>query len=194
MLKKLKKGEGKMKKINMKDINIQAGQNIRWLRQKAGLTQEQLAEHLDKSYKTICRWEGGALPPRKSLSALAQLFNVTIDSILNEDLTCPQPQEYKVNYQRLYEDKQLSVLLMVVVIMVLVRLPLYFVDIACYYGALRTIYVIMLSILCLGIMSIIIILYEIEKFAKLEINGNNPYHDSTVDWRLLLIPYPTKSK
>lgn len=60
------------------------GTTISHLRKKCGLTQERLAQKLNISNKTISRWEsGGGYPEITQLPALASVFGVTVDYLLN---------------------------------------------------------------------------------------------------------------
>ena len=61
-------------------------QNIQYLRQKQGMTQEGLAQEIGVSRQTVAKWESGdSLPDIENLSALAKLFNVTLDDLVNHD-------------------------------------------------------------------------------------------------------------
>lgn len=63
--------------------------NIRFLRRKKKISQDELASKLGyKSFTTIQKWEDGtATPPYKVLSKLAELFDVDINDFMNIDLT-----------------------------------------------------------------------------------------------------------
>ncbi len=63
-------------------------QNIRYLRQKLGWGQDVLADKLGyKSYTTIQKWESGVSePPLKTVHALADLFHVDFDDLVNQEL------------------------------------------------------------------------------------------------------------
>lgn len=65
---------------------MKIGSNIRTLRQRKGLTQEQVSTHLGVSYQAVSKWETGANTPDIALlPAIAALFNVTIDSLFSLD-------------------------------------------------------------------------------------------------------------
>lgn len=69
------------------------GSNIRALRQRKGLTQEQVSTCLGVSYQAVSKWETGANTPDISLlPALAKLFDVTIDTLFSLD-TPPLPEK-----------------------------------------------------------------------------------------------------
>ena len=77
---------------------MKLGSNIRTLRQRKGLTQEQVAAHLGVSYQAVSKWETGANTPDISLLPdLARLFDVTIDALFSLDALSVQtellPQE-----------------------------------------------------------------------------------------------------
>lgn len=57
--------------------------NLKLFRKKSGLTQEQLAEKVGVSRQAIAKWENGdALPDIDNLVALADIYEVTIDSLV----------------------------------------------------------------------------------------------------------------
>lgn len=67
------------------------GENLYYLRKKAGFTQEGLAEELNISRQSVSKWETGeAYPETDKLIALCDKFNVTMDELVRGDLTNPQ--------------------------------------------------------------------------------------------------------
>lgn len=57
------------------------------LRKKAGLSQEELAEKLDVSRQAVSRWEmGETLPDAKNILELSNLFGVSTDSLLRNEM------------------------------------------------------------------------------------------------------------
>lgn len=66
--------------------NVNVGARIREQREKAGLTQMQLAEAVFATRQTVGNWERGAtLPDIQSLQLLAGVFGVTVDELLGGD-------------------------------------------------------------------------------------------------------------
>ena len=66
--------------------NVNVGARIREQREKAGLTQMQLAEVVFATRQTVGNWERGAtLPDIQSLQLLAGVFGVTVDELLGGD-------------------------------------------------------------------------------------------------------------
>ena len=64
---------------------VKIGNFLKKLRKEKGITQEQLAEILNVSGRTVSRWETGASDPSTSnLLTLAKLFNTTAEELLRE--------------------------------------------------------------------------------------------------------------
>lgn len=56
--------------------------NLKRLRKMSGLSQEQVAEKLNVSRQAVAKWESGdSLPDIYNCRALADLYNITIDSL-----------------------------------------------------------------------------------------------------------------
>ena len=79
---------------------MQTGQKIAKLRIQAGLSQAQLADALFVSRELVSKWETGSnRPDRKMLEALAKIFSVPlnelidIDAILSEELSSAFPDD-----------------------------------------------------------------------------------------------------
>lgn len=71
---------GKREKMDQKKI----GGFLKMLRKEKGLTQEQLAEILNVSGRTVSRWETGTnLPDLSILIQLAEYYNIEIKELLN---------------------------------------------------------------------------------------------------------------
>lgn len=59
--------------------------NIKKAREKAGLTQQELAEQLGIGQSTVAMWETqNSLPRTDKLPTLAKILNCTIDELLKE--------------------------------------------------------------------------------------------------------------
>lgn len=60
------------------------------LRKQKGLTQLDLAERLNVSRQAISRWEvGAAVPSTENLKGLGDLYGVSVEYFLNDDLSLP---------------------------------------------------------------------------------------------------------
>ena len=58
------------------------------LRKGKGLTQSDLAEAVMVSRQAVSKWETGrALPSAENLKYLSELFGVSVDYLLNDDIT-----------------------------------------------------------------------------------------------------------
>ena len=73
--------------------------NIRYLRKRANMSQESLAEKLGyKSYTTIQKWEmATSEPPVKIISEMASIFNVDVNDLVHSDLSVPVTQHSQPN-------------------------------------------------------------------------------------------------
>ena len=65
------------------------GKNFRYLRRKNRYSQNQIADEFGyKSFTTIQKWEdGSAVPPYSVIKKLANFFNVSVDDLMNADLS-----------------------------------------------------------------------------------------------------------
>lgn len=60
------------------------GKFLAELRKENGFTQEQLGEKIGVTNKTVSRWETGTyLPPAEALTALSDLYHISINEILS---------------------------------------------------------------------------------------------------------------
>lgn len=70
----------------MQDLKFIIAKNIQKLRQEKGMTQLELAEKLNYSDKTVSKWErGDSLPDIVVLKTIADLFQVTLDYLVEEE-------------------------------------------------------------------------------------------------------------
>ena len=64
--------------------NLKIGHFIQYMRKKAGLTQNELAEKLGISFQAVSKWENGdTLPDTGLLLPLSDILGVTVDTLLN---------------------------------------------------------------------------------------------------------------
>lgn len=72
------------------------GENIRYLRKCAGISQAQLAERLEIKQASVSLWESGKTSPdRKYLVALSSLFGVSVDYLLS-DIDLPELDSIRI--------------------------------------------------------------------------------------------------
>ena len=70
----------------MKALSEIVAENLIVLRKKAGLTQQDLADQLAYSDKTVSKWElGKAIPSVDVLKELADFYGVTVDYLISEN-------------------------------------------------------------------------------------------------------------
>ena len=60
-------------------------ENLKYLRKKEGITQEELAEKLSVSRQSVTKWESGqSLPDIEKIKEIAYMFSVSVDSLVGE--------------------------------------------------------------------------------------------------------------
>ncbi len=89
----------------MQELKFIIAKNIQKLRQEKGMTQLELAEKLNYSDKSVSKWERGeSLPDIVVLKSVADLFEVTLDYLVEEEhiqkevLTEKKSQNVRKNY------------------------------------------------------------------------------------------------
>ena len=83
--------------------------NLRYLRKQYGMSQDQLADRLGyKSFTTIQKWESGVSEPSVStLKIIADIFGISMDQMINEDLTSPSSSSAPSSLQLTEQEKRL---------------------------------------------------------------------------------------
>ena len=87
----------------MEELKMIIAGNIGQLRRDAGMTQLELAEHLNYSDKAISKWERGeSIPDVTTLKAVADHFSVSVDYLLRADhpLETEAKREYTKRQRR----------------------------------------------------------------------------------------------
>ncbi len=75
-------------------MNNMISKNLKFLRDKNEMTQEQFAEKLGVSRQTVAKWENGeSLPDIEKCSEMALLFNVSLDMLATCNLDEDAEQE-----------------------------------------------------------------------------------------------------
>ena len=77
--------------MNDEKLKSQLGSNIAQYRKSSGMTQAKLAEQLNYSDKAVSKWERGeSMPDVPTLARLAQLFGVSVDTLLRDPEALPE--------------------------------------------------------------------------------------------------------
>lgn len=77
---------------------MKLSEKITELRKTMGWSQEQLADHLDISRQSVSKWESGAsVPELDKILKMSDIFNVTTDYLLKEDISISEPE--RVEYR-----------------------------------------------------------------------------------------------
>lgn len=67
------------------NLVMKFNENLKYLRKKEGLTQEDLAEKLNVSRQSVTKWESGqSLPDIEKVKEIAYLFSVSVDSLVGD--------------------------------------------------------------------------------------------------------------
>lgn len=89
------------------------GEKIQKLRKQQGLSQEALAEKVAVTRQTISKWElGQSTPDVDSIAQLSNIFSVTSDYLIKEDLTEPEELPYKKRKYSLSERGKRTILVL----------------------------------------------------------------------------------
>ena len=112
-----------MTDINFDDLAKSVGKAIGRQRQQAGLTQDQVAEHLDIGMEAASRMERGKVVPTVvRLAELAQLFECELADFLRETSTRPTEQGIVLSQQLAKLDTEDRALVLEVVDKLVARL------------------------------------------------------------------------
>lgn len=77
---------------------VAINENIRFLRKKMGLTQGQFADEIGIKRSLVGAYEEGRAEPRlANLSRMAELFETSVDTLINQDVTKLTEMEYRAN-------------------------------------------------------------------------------------------------
>lgn len=82
-------------------------ENLQFIRARAGLTQEQLAEQLEVSRQSVSKWEGGqSFPEMETLLHICNLYDVNLDVLLRgsvEESQVADTAQYDGFYESLFQ-------------------------------------------------------------------------------------------
>lgn len=91
-----------LKYIQRYNMNDQLGINIKALRKRKHLTQEQFAERIGVSSQAVSKWETGVCYPDISLlPIIAQFFDITIDELLGFDIEIKNHNSEQMTYDKM---------------------------------------------------------------------------------------------
>lgn len=97
-----------------KDVNKIIGRNLSVLRKSKKMTQMEMAEKFNYSDKSISKWESGeSLPSVEILYNIAKFYNVTLDDLVNENLSLTDTHEQTSKPKRIFPARLIITLLAV---------------------------------------------------------------------------------
>lgn len=77
------------------DSVMKFNENLKYLRKREGITQEELAERLNVSRQSVTKWESGqSLPDIEKVKEIAYMFSVSVDSLVG-DIECKSVNKIK---------------------------------------------------------------------------------------------------
>lgn len=117
-------------------MNNFIGKKISTLRKERNLSQQELAEKLNVSNKTISKWEcGRGTPDIESLNKLSKIFNITLDEFINSDnkteIEIEENNSEKIAIKKNYNKKtiiSIAVTLLCVLILSILLLCYFFIP------------------------------------------------------------------
>ncbi len=112
------------------------GKNILSLRKKSGLSQEQLGEKVDVTRQTISNWENeSTVPNPEQLKLLARTFHVSVDELIENDLTNVVLSKVRVTEAQTNSIKRVAKwILGVVIILVIIDIITFIICFAGKFG------------------------------------------------------------
>lgn len=85
---------------------LSAGNNIKRMRLKKGLTQEEVALHLGVSFQSVSKWErGDGYPDIEMLPAIANYFGISVDELLGVSEQTKKEKYDEINSEWAYNNK-----------------------------------------------------------------------------------------
>lgn len=92
------------------------------LRKKQGLTQQELAGKLEVSRQAVSKWEVGlAVPNTENLKVLSNLYGVTLDCLINDelDIVCSEPDTASKQKEKTHCSKYAGLMVAAAILMIL---------------------------------------------------------------------------
>jgi transcriptional regulator with XRE-family HTH domain len=129
-------------------LEVIIAKNLVYYRKESGLTQLQIAEKLNYSDKSISKWERAeSLPDIKTLKALADFYEITINDLLSDKKRVPKLE---------YKKRHLIITLMSVGLAFLLATTVYFITSLIFTYALTW----LIYIYILPVASIILVVFS----------------------------------
>ena len=139
----------------MENLALTVGKNLSALRKAKGLTQQELAQQINYSDKSLSKWElGYALPSLDVMLDIANFYGVTIDYLTQEHL--PEAIEKKVSEEEKKDanaSNKAVILAMTLAFVLLVAMSVFFSSYFFHEGknlpiGIWSVYVWMVPVMC----------------------------------------------
>lgn len=116
---------GKMKLL--REVKVDIGKKLKSARKDNHLTQEKVSELIQVSRQTISNWENGkSYPDVISVIILSDLYHVSLDVLLKEDVEMIQHIEESTNIVKSNKKLMLAILLEIIIFLVLIVIASFF--------------------------------------------------------------------
>lgn len=80
---------------------VKIGEFLKALRKSKGYTQQEVADELYVTQKTVSRWENGdGIPDINIITSVAEFYGVTVDELLKGEKNTKEQTEYTVNQKQ----------------------------------------------------------------------------------------------
>lgn len=104
------------------DRRMKLEEKLIYLRKKQGLTQQELAGELEVSRQAVSRWEmGQAVPNTDNLKVLSNLYGVTLDCLINDelDIVCSESDTASKQEKKPHCSKYVGLLVAAAILLIL---------------------------------------------------------------------------
>ncbi len=116
---------GKMKLL--REVKVDIGKKLKSARKDNHLTQEEVSELIQVSRQTISNWENGkSYPDVISVIILSDLYHVSLDVLLKEDVEMIQHIEESTNIVKSNKKLMLAILLEIIIFLILIVIASFF--------------------------------------------------------------------
>ena len=108
----------------MKSLGIIIGENLIYLRKKAGLTQYEFGEKFNYSDRTVSKWElGDVIPNTETIKEIADFYGVSVDFILTEHTS--QEDFFKIVKNAPNAGNKISLISLIITIILSIAVTIY---------------------------------------------------------------------
>ena len=102
------------------------GEKIQNLRQKKGWSQERLGQELNLSRQSISKWESGtATPTVDNLKELAKIFDVSVDSLLENEINILEKDKKEDKFIKIFPFVLTGIIAVIAIVLIVSQVKMY---------------------------------------------------------------------